>query len=37
MTTVKQPIENVAWHALSAEDAAGQMGSIWIRGPTPTL
>ncbi len=26
MTTVKQPIENVAWHVLSAEDAAGQMG-----------
>ena len=26
MTTVKHPAENLAWYALSAEDAAGQMG-----------
>ncbi|MGO9195033.1 MAG: cation-transporting P-type ATPase, partial [Streptosporangiaceae bacterium] len=26
MTTVQQPAENLAWYALSAEDAAGQMG-----------
>jgi cation transport ATPase-like protein len=26
VTTVKQPIENIAWYALPAEDAAGQMG-----------
>ena len=26
MTTVQQPAENLAWYALSAEAAAGQMG-----------
>ena len=26
MTTVKQPSEDVAWYALSAQDAAGQIG-----------
>ena len=31
MTTVKQPIENVAWHALSAEDAAEQNGFMLMR------
>ena len=26
MTTVQQPAENLAWYALSAQDAAGQLG-----------
>ena len=26
MTTVQHPAGNLAWYALSAEDAAGQMG-----------
>ena len=26
MTTLQQPAENLAWYALSAEAAAGQMG-----------